>query len=113
MKLPKGLEETADAFEKGCDAKNKQVAEGVRGKIIERFHDDYKANEGDWDNVSMQILTVARLAGRLAALYAELDGESTVEWVHARFGLRDARSECQLEFGARGKHCQNVDLNTP
>jgi hypothetical protein len=112
--LPKGLDETIDAFNKGCDAKNRTVSPEVRPQITERFRRDYQDNEGDWDAVSGQVLTIARLAGRLAALYAELDGKTMVEWVHARFGLRDARSECQQGLGAaRGKHCQSVDLDTP
>ena len=111
--LPKGLEDTIAAFNAGCDAKNKDVAPDVRGRIIERFEQSYRENQGQWDEVKMQVLTVARLAGRLAALYANLDQSFKVQWVHARFGLRDAKAECQSREGAIGRHCQRVDLDTP
>jgi len=111
--LPKGLAETIDAFNKGCDAKSKRVAPEVGAMIAGRFHEGYKANERIWGDVGLQVLTVARLAGRLGALYAELDSKGVVEWTHARFALRDARAECQAGLGPRGKHCQDVDLDTP
>jgi hypothetical protein len=112
--LPKGLQDTIDAFKSGCNAKSKTVASEVEPNIIIRFLNDYIANEKDWDKVAAQLLTVARLAGRLAALYAEIDGKGTVEWTHARFGLRDAKIECQKGLGPdRGKHCENADLDTP
>lgn len=114
--LPKGLPETIAAFNAGCDAKNREVAADVASRIVDRFSDAYRANEGDWKPpVSEQVLTIARLAGRLGALYAQLAGSGKVEWAHARFGLRDAQAECQTVFrsAAVGKHCKSVDLETP
>jgi hypothetical protein len=115
--LPKGLAETIDGFKRGCDSKNHPVAEEVRDRIIQRFTKAFKNNEGTWDDVASQITTLARLAGRAATLYADLDQKLTVQWVHARFALRDAQAECTAMRAEAapvfGKHCQGVDLDTP
>jgi hypothetical protein len=96
-----------------CDAKNKRVSPEVPGRIIERFLDAFEAAKERWPKAGAQVLTVTRIAGRLAALYAELDGRMEVQWIHARFGLRDAQAECQIETFTVGKHCERVDLETP
>lgn len=111
--LPLGLKETIAAFVMGCDAKQKSVSAEVEPRIIERFRDDYKGAEGDWPKVEQQVLALARLAGRLAALYAERNGNDVVGWTEARYGLRDVKEECQTPSGLRGKHCMNVNLDPP
>jgi len=113
--LPLGLADTIAAFQAGCDAKNARVGSDVGPRIVDRFESVYRENEGGWPDVAEQVLTVARLAGRLAAVYAQLDASFDVRWQHARFGLRDAQTECQTVFGPRmlGKHCEGVDLETP
>lgn len=111
--LPDGLKETIAAFMKGCDAKHKSVSAEVEPRIIERFRDDYEEAAGEWPKVEQQVLTLARLAGRLAALYAERNGNEVVGWTEARYGLRDVKEECQTPSGLRGKHCMNVNLDPP
>jgi hypothetical protein len=113
--LPLGLADTIIAFQAGCDAKSAHVGGDVWPRIVDRFQAAYRDNERQWPRVADQVLTVARLAGRLAAIYAQLDDSFEVRWVHARFGLRDAQAECQAIFGARmrGKHCESVDLGKP
>jgi hypothetical protein len=111
--LPPGLRETIAAFAEGCDAKHKRVAPAVELGISARFRDTYEAEAGSWNTVKDQILPLARLAGRLAALYAEKEGRDTVDWTDARFGLRDVQEECQSPSGFRGKHCMGVNLGPP
>ena len=111
--LPTGLAEMIQAFVRGCDAKGKRVAADVPGIIADRFSGCFEANEGSWDPAAAQVLTLARLAGRLAAAYASLDGRLEVQWTHARFGLRDVQAECQTPTRRFGRHCENVDLDLP
>ncbi len=115
--LPKGLAETIDAFKHGCDSKNHPVADEVSAQIMARFFEAFKIYEDTWPDVASQILTLSRLAGREATLYADLDRSLTVQWVHARFALRDAKAECTAMRADAppvfGKHCQDVDLDTP
>lgn len=114
MTLPIGLQETIDEFRAGCTDKKKGVAKDVEPEIIKRFGPTYKENECIWPFVKDQVLSMAGLAGRLAALYAEIEGKSDAAWAHARQGLRDAQQECQNVFrDPRGKHCRGVDLETP
>ena len=114
MALPTGLQDTIDAFNAGCKAKKKDVGKHVDTEIEKRFGKAYAENESIWPFVGDQVLTMARLAGRLAALYAEIGGKEEVAWEHARLGLLDAKQECQLVFREeRGKHCRSVDLETP
>ena len=81
--------------------------------MAERFWRSFKENEGEWDKVATQVLTLARVGGRLAAIYAERDCRGTVDWTDARFALRDVQAECQTHEGLRGRHCEGVDLETP
>ena len=113
--LPVGLADTIEAFTAGCATRNKRLASDVGAKIEERFRLAFQNAESDWPRVSRQVLTVAGLSGRLAALYAELDHAEDVRWIHARFGLRDGQEECQLMFNTRldGRHCSSVNLTTP
>ena len=113
--LPLGLQETIDAFLAGCKAKDTPVAGDVPERIVGKFRDVYAANASEWPDAELQVLTIAGLCGRLAALYAQVDGSTTVQWVHARHGLSDGQAECQTMFGRvnRGKHCKGVDLEHP
>jgi hypothetical protein len=105
-----GLAEMIKAFTSGCDAKYKTVARDVEPLIVDRFSAAFEAASGAWPKAKAQVLTIAAVAGRLAALYADLGGSAEVEWDHARFGLRDAQEECQAEVLLLGKHCANVNL---
>ena len=113
--LPVGLADTITAFTAGCASRHKRVATEVAAQIEERFRSSFERAETDWPRVSRQVLTVAGLSGRLAALYADLDHSDEIRWIHARFGLRDGQEECQLMFNTRldGRHCQTVNLTTP
>lgn len=111
--LPVGLELMIAAFIKGCDANGKRAAPEVVPEMIKRFEGVFLENEQHWKAAGRQVLTVAGVSGRLAAMYAILDGSPQVEWHHARYGLRDGQIECRVADLPRGKHCQNVDLGLP
>ena len=107
MSHPRGLDEAIGAFIRGCNANGKQVdTEQVSEKMVERLSADFQEQEQRWDQVKNQLLTVAGLSGRLAALYAVLDKSETVGWTQARKGLRDGQAECVEALGLRlAKHC--------
>jgi hypothetical protein len=113
VELPTGLEETIKAFTDGCTEKTKTVSKDVRLKMIEKLERDFKTWQEIWKDVKGQVLAVAGLSGRLAALYAELDGKKKeVEWKHARQGLRDGQAECRSNRPERAKHCETADFET-
>ena len=77
--------------------------------MIERLTPDFSEWESEWPTAGPQVLTVARLSGRLASAYAELDGGKTeIKWTHARRGLQDGKEEGRQT--SRAKHCQNADF---
>src|SRR5215218_4009895 len=99
MSLPKGLDETIVALIDGCRKKGIKIHESkVREKMIDRLSKDFKDQEALWEVAQFQILAVAGLSGRLAAVYARLDKTDTADWHHARLGLRDGKAECQLSI---------------
>ena len=112
MSQPKGLDDAIAAFIRGCEANGKQVdTEKVSEKMIERLSEDFLEQEHRWDQVKNQILTVAGLSGRLAALYAVLDNKEIVQWTQARKGLRDGQAECVDAVGLTlAKHCANASF---
>jgi hypothetical protein len=115
--LPKGLEETVQAFFNGCEEKRKERKKvkkmdtvTITLRMVERLFEDFKDHEDKWDEAQNQVKAVAGLSGRLAALYAERDGKDTVAWHHARLGLRDGQAECQSVLSERAKHCAKADF---
>lgn len=111
--LPTGLADMITAFLNGVDAKGKRVAPDVVPNIIDRFGRVFEVNASAWPGAGAQVLLVASVCGRLAALYADLEASPTVEWAHARYGLRDGQAECQADVRLMGKHCTGVNLGLP
>ena len=112
MTLPKGLEETIRAFFNGCEAGGKEADKiTITLKMVERLMPDFEYHQDEWDKARNQLMAVAGLCGRLAALYAAVDNSEVIEWPHARRGLRDGKAECRQVLGAlRAKHCLKADL---
>ena len=112
MSSPKGLDETIEDFFKGCTFKGKTVdTDEVSKKMIHTLTADFTKWESEWEASKAQVLTVARLSGRLAAAYAELDGGKTeIKWKHAKQGLQDGKEECRQT--SRAKHCANADFES-
>lgn len=116
MTEPRGLVEMLDALKSGCQAKGKGVSVDVDREVLTRFRAEFKALESEWDANARQVLSVAGLTGRLAALYAANARE--VGWPAARLALKDAQEECSLlpagttkGIAIRGKWCREVDLD--
>lgn len=114
---PRGLVEMLEAIKEGSMAKGKDVSADVDRQVLTRFHDSFAQNESHWDQQGGQVLSVAGLVGRLAALY-EKSGH--VHWAAAKEGLKDAQQECRLlaapsakRLTILGKWCSGVDLDRP
>ena len=110
MALPDGLEQTIDNFLEGCTANGKTVDhERVRAEMVKRLTKDFTDAESEWPAAKSQVLTVARLSGRLASAYAGLDKKTKIEWKHAARGLQDGKEECRQT--PRAKHCLTAEFD--
>jgi hypothetical protein len=111
MTLPDGLEKTITHFLDGCTAYGKTAdAKNIREEMEKRLTKDFKDAKSEWPAAESQVLTVARLSGRLASAYADLDNNKTeVKWKHARRGLQDGKEECRQT--PRAKHCRTAKFD--
>lgn len=106
--LPTGLNETIEHFRRGCDARQKPIAPDVVQEVIARFGPSYARYADTWPRVSPKLLTLVRMAGRMAGLYADLTESPTVEWRHAKTALLDVQQESNARY--IGRHFADVDL---
>jgi hypothetical protein len=106
--LPAGLAETIEHFRRGCEARQKPISPDVAREMTVRFGPSYAEHADSWLRVSPKLLTLARMAGRLAGLYADLAGSPTVEWRHAETALSDLRAESKTRY--IGRYFAGVDL---
>jgi hypothetical protein len=105
--LPAGLAETIEHFRRGCEVRHKPVSPDVGREVIARFGPSYAQHADSWPRVSPKLLTLARMAGRLAGLYADIAGSPTVEWHHAKAALLDVRAESRTRY--IGRYFAGVD----
>ena len=104
VQLPVGLEETIAAFESGVHAANGQVDPSIRHYMVPTYEASYRTFAEEWPRRERQILMLARLAGRMAVLYAALRGSSVAQWTDASRALDDVRVESRTTPTQQSRH---------